>query len=55
MTDHHRQTYGTSTHTPAELARLVGGRLGSAFTERDSYFLGVYYVADIPGRKIEIQ
>ncbi|MFI1360458.1 hypothetical protein ACH4TV_43820 [Streptomyces sp. NPDC020898] len=54
MTDHH-QTYGTSTHTADELTQLVGDRLGLAFTERDSHFLGVYYVADIPGRKIEIQ
>ena len=34
-------TYGTSIHTPAELARIVADRLGLAFTERESHFRGV--------------
>ncbi|MCZ9349204.1 hypothetical protein NGM36_29095 [Streptomyces mutabilis] len=53
MTDHH--TYGTSTHTAGELARLVGDRLGLVFTERDSDYRGVYHLADIPNGRIEIQ
>ncbi|WP_420031412.1 hypothetical protein ACN2WE_00380 [Streptomyces sp. cg28] len=43
MTDHH--TYGTSTHTAGELVRLVSGRLGLVFTERDSDDRGVYHLA----------
>ncbi|WP_329275623.1 hypothetical protein [Streptomyces sp. NBC_01451] len=54
MTDHHH-TYGTSTHTPDELVRLVSDRLGVAFTERESDYLGVYHLAKSPGREIEIQ
>ncbi|MGY1500118.1 hypothetical protein ACW4TU_26665 [Streptomyces sp. QTS52] len=53
MTDFH--TYGTSAHTPDELVRLVSDRLGLDFTERDSYFRGVYHLAESPGRRIEIQ
>ncbi|MFD4976983.1 hypothetical protein [Streptomyces sp. NPDC058424] len=53
MTDHH--TYGTSTHTASELVRLVSDRLGLAFTERDSYYRGVYHLASIPNGRIEIQ
>ncbi|WP_406470555.1 hypothetical protein [Streptomyces sp. NBC_01615] len=43
MTDHH--TYGTGTHTAGELVRLVSDRLGLVFSERDSYFRGVYHRA----------
>ncbi|MFF9754566.1 hypothetical protein ACF1FC_17575 [Streptomyces sp. NPDC014344] len=53
MTDHH--TYGTSTHTAGELARLVGDRLGLVFTARDSYYRGVYHLAGIPNGRIEIR
>ncbi|MFC8424714.1 hypothetical protein ACFUN7_28305 [Streptomyces sp. NPDC057236] len=53
MTDHH--TYGTSTHTVGELVRLVSDRLGLIFTECDSYYQGVYYLADIPNGRIQIQ
>lgn len=53
MTDHH--TYGTSTHTAAELVRLVSDRLGLVFTERDSDYRGVYHLASIPNGRTEIQ
>jgi hypothetical protein len=41
-------TYGTSTHTPAELAEVVGGLLGqaSSFVERDSDYWGEYLATD---------
>ncbi|MDV9177678.1 hypothetical protein R6V09_47105 [Streptomyces sp. W16] len=54
MTDHHH-TYGTSIHTADELARLVSGRLGLVFTERDSDYRGVYHLASSPNGRIEIQ
>lgn len=53
MTDH--RTYGTSTHTADELARLVSDRLGLVFTERDSDYRGVYHLASSPNGRIEIQ
>jgi hypothetical protein len=53
MTDHH--TYGTSTHTAAELVRFVSDRLGLVFTERDSDYRGVYHLGNIPNGRIEIQ
>ncbi|MGY0021232.1 hypothetical protein [Streptomyces sp. cg35] len=53
MTDY--DTYGTSSHTADELVRLVGGRLGLAFNEHDSYFRGVYHRAESPDGHIEIQ
>ncbi|MFM9633244.1 MULTISPECIES: hypothetical protein [Streptomyces] len=53
MTDHH--TYGTSTHTADELARLVSDRIGLVFTERDSDYRGVYHLGDNPKARIEIQ
>ncbi|MFI5972926.1 hypothetical protein [Streptomyces sp. NPDC051452] len=53
MTDHH--TYGTSTHTAGELVRLVSGRLGLVFTERDSDYRGAYRLASFPNGRIEIQ
>ncbi|MGI5194723.1 hypothetical protein ACQEVY_14005 [Streptomyces sp. CA-288835] len=48
-------TYGTSTHSPSELAQLVTCRLGLVFTERDSYFRGVYYTADHSDGRVQIQ
>ncbi|MER7204090.1 hypothetical protein CG723_44845 [Streptomyces sp. CB01635] len=53
MTDY--DTYGTSSHTASELVRLVGGRLGLAFTEHDSHFRGIYHRADSLDGQIEIQ
>lgn len=53
MTDHH--TYGTSTHATDELVRLASGHLRLVFTEHDSYFRGIYHLADAPDRRIEIQ
>ncbi|MFC9672689.1 hypothetical protein [Streptomyces sp. NPDC056949] len=46
MTDY--DTYGTSSHTASQLVRLVGGRLGLAFTEHDSYFRGIYTARTVP-------
>jgi hypothetical protein len=51
MTDHH--TYGTCTHSADELVRLVSGRLGLVFTERESDYRGVYHLADSPDGRIE--
>ncbi|MER6076610.1 hypothetical protein ABT187_49825 [Streptomyces sp. NPDC001817] len=53
MTDHH--IYGTSVHTKNELVTLLSERLGLAFTERDSYYRGAYYLATLPNGRIEIQ
>ncbi|MFJ9760315.1 hypothetical protein [Streptomyces sp. NPDC101149] len=53
MTDHH--TYGTSTHTADDLVRLVSACLGAVFTERDSYYRGVYHLASSPNGRSEIQ
>jgi hypothetical protein len=53
MTIH--DTYGTSAHTAAELARIVADRLGLTFAARDSYYRGIYYRADAPPYLIEVQ
>lgn len=53
MTDHH--TYGTSTRTADELARLVSDRLGLVLTERDSDYRGAHHLAGGPNGRIEIQ
>ncbi|MFF8315175.1 hypothetical protein [Streptomyces lydicus] len=53
MTDY--DVYGTRTHTASELARLLAGHLGLPFTERDSYYRGVYHVADGVHGRIEVQ
>src|SRR5262245_35770888 len=48
-------TYGTSIHTPAELARLVADRLGLAFIEHESDFRGIYYRGSAPPYRIDVQ
>ncbi|MFJ4370593.1 hypothetical protein ACIP4S_41580 [Streptomyces chartreusis] len=53
MTDHH--TYGTSGHTVSELVRLVSDRCSLAFSERESFYRGIYHLADSPDGRIEIQ
>ncbi|MFI0711212.1 hypothetical protein ACH4SK_11240 [Streptomyces inhibens] len=53
MTDRH--TYGTSTHSAKALARLIADGLGLLFSERESDYRGVYYRADGPGTRIEVQ
>lgn len=53
MTDY--DTYGTSTHTASELVRLVTGHLGVVFSERESYYRGVYHLAQGTFGRIEIQ
>ncbi|WP_329393715.1 hypothetical protein OHA45_07095 [Streptomyces lydicus] len=53
MTDY--DVYGTHTHTTSELARLLTGHLGLAFTERDSDYRGVYQVAYDARGRIEVQ
>ncbi|MFD3450598.1 hypothetical protein ACFWVC_00210 [Streptomyces sp. NPDC058691] len=53
MTDY--DIYGTSSHTASELVRLASRCLGLVFTERDSYFRGIYHRADSLDAKIEIQ
>ncbi|WP_194892812.1 hypothetical protein [Catenulispora pinisilvae] len=41
------QTYGTNTHTAQELSGLLAGRLGVDFTERESSYLGCYFLATL--------
>ncbi|MFI9565692.1 hypothetical protein [Streptomyces rishiriensis] len=53
MTDY--DIYGTSSHTASELVRLASSCLGLVFTERDSYYRGIYHRADSPDAEIEIQ
>ncbi|MFI6341013.1 hypothetical protein [Streptomyces sp. NPDC050535] len=53
MTDY--DTYGTSTHTMSELVRLVTGHLDVVFTERESFYRGVYHLAQGTYGCIEIQ
>ena len=48
-------TYGTSTHSAAELVQLITRSLSVDFTERESDYRGVYQVADLAGGRIEIQ
>ncbi|SEE35259.1 hypothetical protein SAMN05216532_7879 [Streptomyces sp. 2231.1] len=49
-------TYGTSVHTARQLADLVTDRLGAAFVERDSDYLGVYLLATLSNAtRIQIQ
>ncbi|MDQ1026001.1 hypothetical protein QF035_003583 [Streptomyces umbrinus] len=48
-------TYGTRTHSASELAQVVTSSLGLAFVERDSDYRGVYYKADRPDGRVEIQ
>jgi hypothetical protein len=38
-------TYGTNAYTTQELSDLLADRLGVAFTERDSSYLGNYFLA----------
>jgi hypothetical protein len=47
--------YGTSTHEPAELGRLIAERLGIRFTERESDYRGIYLAARLGEARIEIQ
>lgn len=49
-------TYGTSVHTARQLADLVTDRLGAAFVERDSDYLGVYLLATLSdATRIQVQ
>ena len=47
--------YGTSTHEPAELGRLIAEHLGVQFTERESDYRGIYLAARLGQARIEIQ
>jgi hypothetical protein len=48
-------TYGTSTHSAAELARITADRLGLTFDERESDYRGTYYRAEAGPYQIEVQ
>ncbi|MFF3906498.1 hypothetical protein ACFYZJ_10950 [Streptomyces sp. NPDC001848] len=39
--------YGTNTYTARELSDLLAGRLTVAFTERESDYLGIYFLATL--------
>ncbi|MEU8762704.1 hypothetical protein [Streptomyces sp. NPDC048659] len=41
------KTYGTNTHTARELCDLLAGRLGVTFVERESDYLGAYFLATL--------
>ena len=47
--------YGTRMHSPGELAGILAEHLGLTFAERESYYRGVYYRADAPPYRIEVQ
>jgi hypothetical protein len=47
--------YGTSTHEPAELGRLIAEHLGVQFTERESDYRGIYLAARLGQARIEIR
>lgn len=47
--------YGTNAYTVAQLAQLVASHLGLTFVEHDSYYRGVYLVADTGTHRVEIQ
>ncbi|WP_435642561.1 hypothetical protein ACR9VJ_04005 [Streptomyces sp. H49] len=40
-------TYGTNAYTAQELSDLLAGRLTVAFTEHDSDYLGIYFLATL--------
>ncbi|MDW8803829.1 hypothetical protein P1P68_03215 [Streptomyces scabiei] len=40
-------TYGTNSYTAKELAGLLADRLDVTFTERESDYLGVYFLATL--------
>ncbi|MFF3950596.1 hypothetical protein ACFYYN_38190 [Streptomyces sp. NPDC001902] len=40
-------TYGTNSYTARELSGLLVDRLGTTFTERESDYLGVYFLATL--------
>jgi len=40
-------TYGTNSCTAKELTRLLADRLDVTFTERESDYLGVYFLATL--------
>ncbi|WP_155369079.1 hypothetical protein [Catellatospora vulcania] len=48
-------TYGTRTHTPADLARIIADHLDLTLVERDSYYRGSYFLADAPPYELEVQ
>ncbi|WP_405861849.1 hypothetical protein OG361_40545 [Streptomyces sp. NBC_00090] len=41
-------TYGTNTYTAQQLADLLATRLPATFAERESDYLGVYFLATLP-------
>jgi hypothetical protein len=47
--------YGTRTHTPEDLVRLVSACLGVTFAEHESDYRGVYHLADHHGVRVEVQ
>ena len=49
-------TYGTSTHTARQLSGLLADNLGVDFTERESSYLGCYFLATLAdATRIQIQ
>jgi hypothetical protein len=48
-------TYGTSAHTAVELTQLVADQLSLTFVEHDSYYRGVYFIADVAPYRVEVQ
>ncbi|MGQ4365808.1 hypothetical protein [Streptomyces sp. SAS_272] len=49
-------TYGTNTYTARELSTLLADHFGVAFTERESFYLGIYFLATLADTtRIQIQ
>jgi hypothetical protein len=49
-------TYGTNTYTPRELSGLLADRLAVAFAERESDYLGVYFLATLAdATRVQVQ
>lgn len=48
-------TYGTSAYTARKLSSLLADRLAVAFAERESDYLGVYFLATLADTRIQVQ
>lgn len=49
-------TYGTNAYTAQQLTDLLAERLSAVFAERDSYYLGVHFVATLDdATRIKVQ
>jgi hypothetical protein len=47
--------YGTQVYGPADLADILAEHRGLTFAEHESYYRGVYYLADASPYRVEVQ